>query len=1437
MTEWVSRQRGAGTGGNERGGPSETEIRERLDGQPNHRRRATSRSQTLREATLLADQMQSSEEAVRRAIKDWQRHGHGKISKEKPDGTIRLSFENWNSLKVHTEKELHKVRRIEATRKEYEVDITTGVECQANWSVVEPSRQFAELFGTGEDKQSVAAHNRHWKTVKSQYGGAAMTAVGTVSGYVDDRGSDKLGRWSWMYFRSGDTKVRILTAYRPKKPSQIRRRGVDVGAGGTVWEQQVRYYRSKDCDDLNPISHYDRDLMRLLTDWRSSGDEVILCIDANTHMNEGRFSKMLGSRPVSMTELFYRQYGKPGPPSHRDGSIPISGIFVSPGIDVTSVFVSGHNSLTQGDHRLWLVDIDMRSMLGDYAPIPKRMAGRILQCKNDRTRKQYISALESFCRVHRMEQKLRVIEARMTTLEETSDCGDSWEAIDEDFNKWDEEHVRLQHAAEQKLSKKKNDRIEYSPESNVWIRRMQVLRWIQSWRKKGKKKSRTSRKKRDDNKGNPANLKRACRNNNLPSPDTMTDEQVEREIVICRKKLSQLQLTSPKMRRRHLERRLKYHVQNDNKEKINAVATLISAEQTRRLWAPLKVFRGKKSAPPSRVETIDAEGNPVVYSDKHGVESAASEHLLERFKTARTCPFEEGGLHEDFAFKASTQATDEVFNGTYVPPEDADATAVHYLEEAKLLWDEHQTIIDVTFTPKDYSWWQTAREKTESSKSGIHFGHYKAQSFSKLLTSIQVLKLNLVYKRGRPLRRWLHALTLLLAKKAGGSSIDKLRAICLLEADCNWSFKVIFAKKTMANANDHDLIPPELFARSGTSATQGCFARIMWCDVNRTLNNSFSVQSCDLGQCYDAINHVAASIALQSFGVPKKAVDIMHTVLQEMQFWLRTAFGDSDVPFGGSALDPTMGEGQGSGAAPPTFTSMSTVMIRLLKKHGFHSELKGSWSDAILCILAILYVDDIDMLLAALSAQDNDEFIEMVQKAITEWGKIVMVTGGYLKQVKCQVALAIVDFVNGEPRLRSASSNSDIEFTIPTKSGDDVPITVVGPNDAVEGLGIFTDLVNSGTHHLEAIETKTIEWTSKLKSSRVVKKADAWRSFSYQLKFKLIYSISCMSAPPGDVDKIMNKLFYECLSYMGVNRNIRRDARCLPSAWGGLGMFDLNLENLGARCLLIQNHWGTTSVDGQALQVGYETFRVDTGLGGNIFDRDYNEVGHLAKHSWWKHTWHLCYIYKVKITFEARFEPLASRENDSTLMDVLVSRGIWNKHELGILNRVRRYKQVYFRSDVIACNGRTVRPDMLDTSPGSSTWRFAREQPTTRDFSTWRAALANISSPNFAFQSSAGRLRRQPPNHGGWYIDESLRTIVRKSPEGTQSTFRCASDRQTRHSQYTLDETATSDSIDISTWRLALVDAESNDNHPSSVRLHSTSTAPSSTNSRKRNTP
>ncbi|EJK71944.1 hypothetical protein THAOC_06571 [Thalassiosira oceanica] len=287
---------------------------------------------------------------------------------------------------------------------------------------------------------------------------------------------------------------------------------------------------------------------------------------------------------------------------------------------------------------------------------------------------------------------------------------------------------------------------------------------------------------------------------------------------------------------------------------------------------------------------------------------------------------------------------------------------------------------------------------------------------------------------------------------------------------------------------------------------------------------------------------------------------------------------------------------------------------------------------------------------------------------------------------------------------------------------------------------------------------------------------------------------------------------------MGVNKHIRREARYLPSAWGGLGIFVVNIENLGARCLLLQNHWATSSVDGTALQTGYETFRVDTGLGGNILTRNYDELEHLAKHSWWKITWQLCHLYRVSVKFSSTFEPPKQRVNDSSLMDVFVSQGIWNQSQLAVLNRVRRHKKVFYRSDVIACDGRTVRPDMLTNHPGSSTWVFAREQPTKKDLDLWRTALASISSPNFTLQTTAGRLLRVPANHGGWYIDESESTIVRQSPDGQCVTFQPTGGRSTRQRLYHQD-VSPSTSIDVSKLHLATISSVDNDTNQ--IRLHS----------------
>ena len=73
-------------------------------------------------------------------------------------------------------------------------------------------------------------------------------------------------------------------------------------------------------------------------------------------------------------------------------------------------------------------------------------------------------------------------------------------------------------------------------------------------------------------------------------------------------------------------------------------------------------------------------------------------------------------------------------------------------------------------------------------------------------------KLNLILATGIPLERWTHGLTVLLEKEFGSVYIDKLRVICLFEADYNWLQKLIFSKRMIDSAIKKDLIPKEQFA-------------------------------------------------------------------------------------------------------------------------------------------------------------------------------------------------------------------------------------------------------------------------------------------------------------------------------------------------------------------------------------------------------------------------------------------------------------------------------------------------------------------------------------------------------------------------------------------------------------------------------------------------
>ena len=95
----------------------------------------------------------------------------------------------------------------------------------------------------------------------------------------------------------------------------------------TVWDQHSRFLRDIGIT-TNPRERFDSDLRATLQEWIDNDIRIVLCIDANENVLDGPFSAMIDSIGLLNAHSTFRDI--PLPATHDRGSLPISGMFVSP---------------------------------------------------------------------------------------------------------------------------------------------------------------------------------------------------------------------------------------------------------------------------------------------------------------------------------------------------------------------------------------------------------------------------------------------------------------------------------------------------------------------------------------------------------------------------------------------------------------------------------------------------------------------------------------------------------------------------------------------------------------------------------------------------------------------------------------------------------------------------------------------------------------------------------------------------------------------------------------------------------------------------------------------------------------------------------------------------------------------------------------------------
>jgi hypothetical protein len=244
----------------------------------------------------------------------------------------------------------------------------------------------------------------------------------------------------------------FITAYQPCDPNKKT-------IGETVWDQYTRYFEARG-EIRNPRVMFKSDLLNLLCAWMVTGDEVLLFGNFNGDVDSGALTGDLPRDEFRMAELCLCTTGIQLPSTHTHSRTPIDVVFATSSLVCTAVTLLPC-LVGLGDHRVLILDIDSRSLLGDVFPCVIPMSRQLMNCPSDRSKNDYISVLNQLSSRHLLFKKLLLTDKDSDSL--------SPARIHLWMNKVNLDLKHFMKSAEGNCHKYKQDNIEWSPYAGVWI--------------------------------------------------------------------------------------------------------------------------------------------------------------------------------------------------------------------------------------------------------------------------------------------------------------------------------------------------------------------------------------------------------------------------------------------------------------------------------------------------------------------------------------------------------------------------------------------------------------------------------------------------------------------------------------------------------------------------------------------------------------------------------------------------------------------------------------------------------------------------------------------------------------------------------------------------------------------------------------------------------
>ena len=197
----------------------------------------------------------------------------------------------------------------------------------------------------------------------------------------------------------------------------------------------------------------------------------------------------------------------------------------------------------------------------------------------------------------------------------------------------------------------------------------------------------------------------------------------------------------------------------------------------------------------------------------------------------------------------------------------------------------------------------------------------------------------------------------------------------------------MFGGRMMERARQIGLIPVEL--------------KVLYHDLARLLQRSYSATSADAANCYDRVHHIIMALLLWALGMPIGPIAAMLLTIAFMRYYIRTGFGESTTFMGGEKATAKMhGLNQGNRATSHCWSILSALLVLIQRKRGHIATITTPISRIISTVMGLLYVDDTDLFIFDAAIEMPHELWLRSQAALSSWGTLLIGTGGAAKPDK-----------------------------------------------------------------------------------------------------------------------------------------------------------------------------------------------------------------------------------------------------------------------------------------------------------------------------------------------------------------------------------------------------------------------------------------------------